>query len=310
MKKRKIILDCDPGHDDAMAILLCGASPELELLGITTVAGNSYVQNTTRNALIVTEMAKMDVPVAQGAAKPMIRDQIVAPDIHGESGLEGVNLPPPTRKAIDEDAVSFIARMVQKYPGEVTLVPTGPLTNIALFMLQYPRLIPNLEEIALMGGGIAFGNTTPVAEFNILADPEAAQVVFSHDVSITVIGLDLTHQAKIYMDEIRKLESYPSEVVSKMGTLLGFFHGTYYDVFKIEGAPLHDPCAVAYLIKPELFEFEHYYTQVEIRGELTYGQTVVDYWKLSGKKPNAKWATRIDREGFINLIYERMKFFS
>ena len=309
MGKRKIILDCDPGHDDAMAILLCGASPELELLGITTVAGNSYVHNTTRNALIITEMANMDVPIVQGASKPLIRDQIVAPDIHGESGLEGVALPNPSRNPLDEHAVPWIARMVEQYPGEVTLAPTGPLTNVALFLLQYPHLAEHVVEIALMGGGIAFGNTTPVAEFNVFADPEAAHIVFSSNIPTTVFGLDVTHQAKIFMDEIRQIESYPSEVVSKMGTLLGFFHGTYFDVFGIEGAPLHDPCVIAYLIEPQLFQFSEYYTQVELKGSLTYGQTVVDYWSQSHKKPNARWATHIDRDRYIQLLYNRMKSF-
>ncbi|HPE41669.1 MAG TPA: nucleoside hydrolase [Thermotogota bacterium] len=307
MKRRKIILDCDPGHDDAMALLLAGASPELELLGITTVAGNSYVNNTTRNALILTEMAALDVPVAQGASRPLVRHQIVAPNIHGESGLEGANLPAPTRLPLEMDAVRFIAQRVKEFPGEVTLVPVGPLTNIALFLIEYPNLAPQVQEIVLMGGGIAFGNTTPVAEFNIFADPEAADVVFKSGIPITVFGLDLTHQAKIFMPEIKILQQYSSSVVSKMGLLLEFFHQTYFDVFHIEGAPLHDPCAVAYLIAPELYTYASFHTQIELHGNLTYGQTVVDYWHLSATPPNARWALTVDREKYIALIYERMK---
>lgn len=309
MNKKKIILDCDPGHDDAMAILLAGASPEIELLGVTTVAGNSYVHNTTRNALILTELAKIPAPVVQGAGRPLVRDQIVAPNIHGESGLEGANLPKPSRKPLDMDAVHFIAKKVAEFPHQVTLVPVGPLTNIALFILQYPQLLPLVSDIVLMGGGIAFGNVTPVAEFNVYADPEAAHVVFTSAIPITVFGLDVTHQAKIFMPEIRTLQQYPSEIVSKMGLLLEFFHATYFDVFKIEGAPLHDPCTVAYLIRPDLFEFESFYTQIELHGKLTYGQTVVDYWHLSQNPPNAKWAMKINREGFIQLLYDRMKFY-
>jgi purine nucleosidase/pyrimidine-specific ribonucleoside hydrolase len=310
VKKRKIILDCDPGHDDAMAILLAGASPEIELLGITTVAGNSYVHNTTRNALILTEMAGIPCSIAQGASRPIIRDQVVAPNIHGESGLEGANLPLPKSRPNELDAIRFIAEKIVTYPHEVTLVPVGPLTNIALLLIQYPHLSTLIPEIVLMGGGIAFGNTTPVAEFNIYADPEAAAIVFKSGIPITVCGLDLTHQAKIYMPEIKKLQCYPSQVVSKMGLLLEFFHQTYFDVFHIEGAPLHDPCTIAYLVAPEMFTAESFYTQVELKGTLTYGQTVVDYWHQSKEKPNAKWLMTIKREQYIALIYDRMKHYA
>jgi len=304
MARRKIILDCDPGHDDAVALLLAGAHPSLEMLGITPVAGNSYVENTTRNALILTEMADLDVPVIPGAGKPLLRAQIVAPNIHGESGLEGVPLPSPTRKPLAMKAIDFMAEQIRKFPGEVTLVPIGPLTNIAHFVLHYPELLGDVQEVVIMGGGIHFGNTTPVAEFNIFADPEAAQIVFQSGMPLTVMPLDVTHQAKIFLGEIKKMEAFSSEIISKMGTLLGFFHKTYYDVFHIEGAPLHDPCTIAYLIEPELFGFEDYVANVELHGTHTYGQTVVDYWHLSGKAPNSRWAKSIDRERYIQLIFE------
>ncbi|HRW33446.1 MAG TPA: nucleoside hydrolase [Thermotogota bacterium] len=307
--KRKVILDCDPGHDDAVAILLAGVAEEIELLGVTTVAGNSYVENTTKNALILVENGKIDVPVCRGASKPLIRTQIVAPDIHGESGLEGANLPNPQLKEDSRSAVQFIAEKVREFEGEVTLCAVGPLTNIATFFLTYPDLVLKIKEVVIMGGGIAFGNTTPVAEFNIYADPEAAQIVFNAYVPLTVFGLDVTHQTKIFMDEIKKMRSFSSFIVSKMGVLLEFFHQTYYDVFKIEGAPLHDPCTIAYLIDPEIFEYEEYYSQVELKGELTYGQTVVDYWKNSGKPVNSKWAIKADRERFINLLFSKLALF-
>jgi len=304
--RRKIILDCDPGHDDAVAILLAGVAEELELLGITTVAGNSYVKNTTKNALILVENGNLNVPVCEGASKPLLREQIVAPDIHGESGLEGANLPDPTTEKDPRTAVEFIAEMIRKYEGEVTLCAVGPLTNIAIFLINYPYLHDKVKEIVIMGGGIAFGNTTPVAEFNILADPEAAQIVFDSKIPLTVFGLDATHQTKIHMDEIKKMQSLSSFIVSKMGLLLEFFHQTYYHVFKIKGAPLHDPCVIAYLIEPDIFEYKEYYCQIELKGALTYGQTVVDYWQNSNTPPNSKWAVKADRERFIKLLFSQL----
>lgn len=303
---RKIILDCDPGHDDAVAILLAGIAEEIQLLGITTVAGNSYVENTTKNALILVENGKLNVPVCKGAAKPLVREQIVAPDIHGESGLEGANLPQPTIKKDSRGAVEFIAQKVCESQKEVTLVAVGPLTNIATFVINYPELVDKVQELVIMGGGIGFGNTTPVAEFNILADPEAAQIVFNSHIPLTVFGLDVTHQTKIFMDEIKKMQSFSSFIVSKMGLLLEFFHQTYFDVFKIKGAPLHDPCAIAYIIEPKLFEYKDYYCQIELKGQLTYGQTVVDYWQNSGKPPNSKWAIKANRESFIDLLFKKL----
>ena len=302
--KKKIILDCDPGHDDAVAILLAGALENIDLLGITSVAGNSYVKNTTRNALIITENAGIDVPVCEGCSKPLVRNQIVAPDIHGESGLEGAELSAPTKNKDPRKAVQFISQMVRESPNEVTIVAVGPLTNIANFIIDYEELVSSVKELVIMGGGVNFGNTTPVAEFNIYADPEAAQIVFNSGMPITVFPLDVTHQTKIFMEEIKKMQNYSSYIVSKMGILLEFFHQTYFDIFKIEGAPLHDPCTIAYLEDPSIFEYEDYYCQVELKGELTYGQTVVDYWKTSGKKPNSKWAMKADRDKFISLLFD------
>ncbi|NUV00422.1 uridine nucleosidase [Marinitoga sp. 1154] len=303
--KKKIILDCDPGHDDAVAILLAGIAEEIELLGIVAVAGNSYLKNTVRNALILTEMANLNVPVFKGSDKPLLRKQIVAPDIHGESGLEGANLPKPSKMPENKNYLEYMAETITNNPDEITLVAVGPLTNIAKFALNYPNLVPLVKELVIMGGGIEFGNVTPRAEFNIYADPEAAQIVFNAGFNLTVFPLDVTHKAKIYMDEIKEIQKMTSEIVSKMGILLEFFHQTYYDVFKIKGAPLHDPCTIAYLINPDIFDFEEYYAQVETKGELTYGETVVDYWHL--KEPNSKWALNINREKFIELLFENLK---
>lgn len=302
--RKKVILDCDPGHDDAVAILFAGASDKIDLLGITTVAGNSYVKNTTRNALIMAENAALDIPVCEGADMPILRKQIVAPDIHGESGLEGADMPAPKKKKDPRTAIEFMVETIRNNPNEVTIVAVGPLTNVAQLITVYPQLCKDIREIVIMGGGIEFGNTTPVAEFNIYADPEAAQIVFDSGVHIVVFPLDVTHQTKIFMDEIEQMQGFSSLIVSKMGLLLKFFHQTYFDVFNIEGAPLHDPCTIAYLIEPEIFEYEDYYAQVELKGELTYGQTVVDYWKKTGHSPNSTWALKANRKRFIDLLFE------
>jgi len=302
---RKIILDCDPGHDDAIAIIMAGLSDDIELLGVTTVAGNSYLENTTRNALIITELAGIDVEVYPGAAKPLVRDQIVAHDIHGYSGLEGADLKEPTKKPSKEDAVHFMAKMIKENEN-VTIVATGPLTNVALFAKMYPQLIGKVREIVIMGGGIAFGNVTPAAEFNIYADPEAADIVFKLDVPKTLAPLDLTHQAYIQKDDVEKIRQFGSDILNTIADLLEFFMKTYKEVFGIDGAPLHDPTTIAYLIEPDMFEWEDYYIEVELKGKSTYGATVTDIWKVTKKKPNFRVLTKIDRGEFIKLLLKLM----
>ncbi len=300
----RIILDCDPGHDDAFAILLSVASKEIELLGVTTVVGNSYLENTTKNARTVLDLFDIDVPVFAGCDKPLFRNVIVAPDIHGKSGLEGAQLPPAKRPIERLHAVDFIAQTLEKY-SDVVLVPTGPLTNIALFMIRYPHLIKKIASIVLMGGGIAFGNVTPAAEFNIFADPEAAKIVFQSGVPIVMAPLDVTHQVVVTEEEVRKMRLLGAKF-DLLADLLVFFKSTYKRVFGIEGVPLHDPCTVMYLIHPELFETKDYHVDVETKGELTYGQTVVDVWGTTGKTPNAKVMLRADRKKFFDLFFEKL----
>lgn len=300
----RIILDCDPGHDDAFAILLSVASKEIELLGVTTVVGNSYLENTTKNARTVLDLFDIDVPVFAGCDKPLFRNVIVAPDIHGKSGLEGAQLPPAKRPIERLHAVDFIAQTLEKY-SDVVLVPTGPLTNIALFMIRYPHLIKRIALIVLMGGGIAFGNVTPAAEFNIFADPEAAKIVFQSGVPIVMAPLDVTHQVVVTEEEVRKMRLLGAEF-DLLADLLVFFKSTYKRVFGIEGVPLHDPCTVMYLIHPEIFETKDYHVDVETKGELTYGQTVVDVWRTTGKTLNAKVMLRADRMRFFDLFFEKL----
>ncbi|HEY8542396.1 MAG TPA: nucleoside hydrolase [Pseudothermotoga sp.] len=298
----RIILDCDPGHDDAFAILLAAASKEIELLGVTTVVGNSYLENTTRNARTVLDLFDIDIPVFAGCGRPLIRNTIVAPDIHGKSGLEGAQLPSPKRPIEKTHAVDFIAQMLERY-SDVILVPTGPLTNIAIFMLRYPHLIKRINSIVLMGGGIAFGNVTPVAEFNIFADPEAAKIVFNSGVPIVMAPLDVTHQVIVTEREVSRMRQFGAKF-NLLADLLVFFKSTYKRVFGIEGVPLHDPCTVMYLLHPEIFEVKEYHVDVETKGELTYGQTVVDIWHTSGKIPNAKIMLKADSEKFFDIFFE------
>ena len=303
---KKVILDCDPGHDDAVAIMLAGLHKDIELLGITTVAGNSYLENTTRNALIISEMANIDVKVYPGASKPILRDQIVAHDIHGYSGLEGANLPEPKENASDIHAVDFMADAIRKNFGEVTLVATGPLTNVALFALKYPDLVKGIKEFVFMGGGIAFGNATPVAEFNIYVDPEAADITLGMDVPKVMAPLDMTHQAAITKEEVQKLKDSGSRVLNVVADLMIFFMKTYKKIFGIDGAPLHDPTTIAYLIDPDMFEWEDLNVSVELKGEITYGQTVVDVWKTTGRKPNVRVLKKIDRDKFFELLLDTL----
>ncbi|AEH51287.1 nucleoside hydrolase [Pseudothermotoga thermarum] len=300
----RIILDCDPGHDDAFAILLAASSKEIELLGVTTVAGNSTLFNTSRNARIVLDMFDIDVPVYPGCAKPILRELVTAPEIHGSTGLDGAQLPQPKRSIESLHAVDFIAQMLEKY-DDVVLVPTGPLTNVALFMLKYPHLVKKISSIVLMGGGIAFGNITPVAEFNIFVDPEAAKIVFNSGVPIVMAPLDLTHQIIATDREVERLRKM-GDKFNILADLLTFFKSTYRNIFGIEGVPLHDPATIMYLVRPDIFEFDDYYVDVETKGELTCGQTVVDIWKRSGKRPNARVLTKVNRGKFFEIFFEKI----
>ena len=302
----KIILDCDPGHDDAIAIILAGLHESIELLGITTVAGNSYLENTTKNALIVAELSGIDVDVYPGSPKPIVGKQIVAHDIHGYTGLEGADLPEPSKKPRDMHAIDFIAEMVKKYPGEINLVATGPLTNIALFVLKYPNLVSKLKRFVFMGGGLAFGNITPTAEFNIYADPEAAAIVLNTDIPKIMAPLDMTHKAVITKEEVNKLKMSEKKVLKVLTDLLEYFMSTYKKVFGIEGAPLHDPTAIAYLIDFNMFTWDELNVVVELNGKFTRGQTVADVWKTSGRSPNVRVLKNIDRERFFNVLLETL----
>jgi inosine-uridine nucleoside N-ribohydrolase len=293
-----IILDCDPGHDDAIALLLALASPELELLGVTTVAGNQTVEKTTANAIRVLELVGSDVPVAAGAGRPLVREPYVAAYVHGETGLDGPDLPPARRKPVDEHAVEFLA---ERLDG-ATLVATGPLTNVAL-LLAREQASP--KRIVLMGGAIAEGNVTPAAEFNIWADPEAAARVFSSGIDVTMVGLDVTHQALLTDKHAARLREN-GRVGSVVADLLDFYGVFHKQVYDFEGSPIHDAVAVAQVIRPDLFELRGLNVEIDRESELCRGRTVVDVWKRSGREPNARVAVGLDAGRFIELLLERL----
>ena len=293
-----ILLDCDPGHDDAIALLLALASPELELLGVTTVAGNQTVEKTTANAIRVLELVGSDVPVAAGAGRPLVREPYVAAYVHGETGLDGPDLPPARREPVDQHAIDFLAERIDG----ATLVATGPLTNVALLLA---REVASPERIVLMGGAIAEGNVTPAAEFNIWADPEAAARVFSSGLDVTMVGLDVTHQALLTDEHAAGLREN-GRVGSVVADLLEFYGTFHKQVYDFEGSPIHDAVAVAQTIQPDLLELRELNVEIDRESELCRGRTVVDVWNRTGREANARVAVGIDAPGFIELLLERL----
>lgn len=309
---KRVILDCDPGHDDAISIILAASKvSNLKIEAITTVAGNVEVEKNTLNALKVCDIIGLDdVPVAQGADRPLIKEREIAEEIHGETGLDGPKLPEkPEKKVIDKHAVDLIIEKVMESDGDITLVPTGPLTNIALAMIREPKIIPKIKEIVLMGGG-TFGNWTPAAEFNIYVDAEAAKVVFESGVPIAMFGLDVTHQAIATDTIVEDLEKIENDVAHFVVELLKFFSKTYKDVFGFEGGPIHDACTVAYLIDPSIFRMDHVHVGIETKGELTYGMTAVDLLGVTGKQPNVHFASQLDSNKFWDLFTRALHTYS
>lgn len=308
--RRKVILDCDPGHDDAIAILLAAKAPNVELVAITTVAGNAEVEKTTVNALKVCEIAGItDVPVARGAGQPLLRERRTAPDIHGDSGMDGPLLPQPSTSPVEEHAVDLIIRHLLASDGDITLVPVGPLTNIALAMRREPAIIPKIQEIVLMGGAM-FGNTTPAAEFNIFVDAEAAKIVFESGVPLVMVGLDLTHQAMATAEIVERIAAIDNRVSAFVVELLNFFSDTYFHVFGFNGAPIHDACAIAYVNDPSVFTTIKRRVDIETKGEFTYGMTVVDLYKVTGREPNVEVADKLDQEKFWTMLCEALQQYS
>ncbi len=302
-----IILDCDPGHDDAIALLLALASPELNLLGVTTVAGNATLPKTTTNALKVLELSgHQEVPVAAGASRPLIRELVVAAHVHGESGLDGPDLADPITRTAPIHAVDFLAERILSSSEPVTLIPVGPLTNIALLLNRYPEVVGNVRRIVSMGGAIGTGNVTPAAEFNIYVDPEAAHRVYHSGVPITMIGLEVTHQALLDQTHAERLRSM-GRAGRFVAELLDFFIANHprHHAGGV-GAPIHDAVAVATVIWPDLVSMVECYVTVDTQSELCRGRTVVDRWHVTGKAANADVGVALDGVRFAELLIERI----
>ncbi|GGJ81579.1 nucleoside hydrolase [Deinococcus aquiradiocola] len=308
---RPVILDGDPGHDDAVNILLAHASPELEVLGVTTTFGNVGLERTTRNALTTLELVGAGTPVYAGADRPLLVPRLSAESVHGQSGLDGPLLPSPTRQAEDLHAALFMIAAVRARPGEVTLLPTGPLTNVALAFRLAPDIVPLVREVVWMGGSVDVGNWTPAAEFNALCDPHAAQIVFSSGVPVTMFGLNATHQAVATPERIAPIRALSrregaSAVGEVVAGLLEFFAEHHRDRYGWNGGPLHDPLTSAYLIAPHLFGTQAMWVDVDTSGGPSTGRTNCDVWNLSGHAPNANVAMTVDADGFYALLTERL----
>ncbi len=310
MAPRKIIIDTDPGQDDAVAILLALASPEeIEILGITAVAGNVPLPLTQKNARIVCELAgKPDTLVFSGCDAPIARKLVTAEHVHGKTGLDGPALPDPTMPLQDQHAVDFIIDILRaEEKGTVTLCPLGPLTNIATALKRAPDIAERIQEIVLMGGAyFEVGNITPAAEFNIYVDPEAAKIVFDCGAPITVMPLDVTHKALVTAERNNAFRALDTPVGVAVAEMTDFFERFDKEKYGSAGAPLHDPCVTAYLIRPDLFTGRHINVEIETKSELTLGMTVADWWGVTNRAPNATFMGDIDADGFFTLLTERL----
>jgi inosine-uridine nucleoside N-ribohydrolase len=296
----RILLDCDPGHDDAIAILLALASPEVELLGITTVAGNQTLEKTTANAIRILEFAgRTEIPVAAGSHRPLLREPFVAKYVHGETGLDGPELPPAQGSPVGEHGVDFLGR----HADGATLVAVGPLTNVALMLARHPDARP--ARIVLMGGSIGVGNVTPAAEFNIWADPEAAARVLASGLDVTMVGLDVTHQALMTRADADRLGE-TGATGRLVAELWAFYHRFHSQTYGFEGSPIHDALALAHAFRPDLVETAHRHVAIDCGSELCRGRTVVDLWRRTENEPNAHVGVEADGRAFIELLAERI----
>ncbi len=310
MSAKKIIIDTDPGQDDAVAILLALASPdEIDVLGITCVAGNVPLSLTSKNTRIICELAgKPNVAVFAGCEAPLARKLVTAEHVHGKTGLDGPTLPDPKMALQDQHAVDFIIETLQNHEaGTVTLCPLGPLTNIAMAFQKAPAIVEKVAQIVLMGGAyFEVGNITPTAEFNIYVDPEGAEIVFKSGAPLVVMPLDVTHKALVTQPRNDAFRSIGSPVGIAVAEMTDFFERFDKEKYGSSGAPLHDPCVTAYLIKPDLFTGRHINVEIETASDLTLGMTVADWWRVTDRAPNATFMGDIDADGFFTLLTERL----
>ncbi len=309
MEKIKLILDCDPGHDDAVAILMAGGHPAIDLLAITVVSGNQTLEKTAINAMNVCQYLGLDIPVYAGCSEPMVRKKITAGDIHGKTGLDGPKFEPLNRTLGEEHAVTFLTRKLMESEGDITLVTTGPMTNVGMAMRMEPRIIPKIKQIVFMGGAYTNGNITPAAEFNIAADAEAAYVVFNSGVPVTMCGLDITRKVLCYPAIVERMEQVGNKASRLFADLMRFFCKTQKEVFGWEGGPLHDPTTIAYLIDPSVLTLKYVHGNVEIRSEESYGRTNCDMFHYMKKEPNIHVAEDIDVEKFWNLVETCIRYY-
>jgi len=308
MNRIPIILDGDPGHDDAIAWVLAKASPALEIKAVTTCCGNQTIEKTTYNARRICTLIGLDVPMAKGRKRPLVSEPIIAPTVHGESGLDGPALPEPAYDLLPMTAVELMAKVLKESREPVTLVPTGPLTNVAALLIAHPELKAKIKQISLMGGGVQYGNWTPAAEFNILVDPEAAKIVFASGIPIIMAGLDVTEKALIKPYDFERIRAVGNPVAKVVAEWLDFFY-QFHIKMGYEGAPVHDAVAVAALIHPEIMEMRELYVEVETEGDFCKGATVADFHGSTGKAPNARVIMGIDRDAFADLLVEAAKFY-
>lgn len=303
MNRIPIILDGDPGHDDAIAWVLAKANPMLDIKAVTTCCGNQTIEKTTYNALRICTLIGLHAPLAKGRKRPLVSEPIIAPTVHGESGLDGPALPEPDFEPLPMTAVELMAKVLEESEEPVTLVPTGPLTNVAALLLAHPELKDKIKQISLMGGGVQYGNWTPAAEFNILVDPEAAKLVFDSGIPIIMAGLDVTEKALIKPYDFERIRALGNPVAKVVAEWLDFFY-QFHIKMGYEGAPVHDAVAVAALLHPEIMEMKELYVEVETEGDFCKGATIADFYGSLGKAPNAKVIMGIDRDAFADLLVE------
>jgi purine nucleosidase len=311
--KHTIIIDCDPGQDDAINLLLAMSSPdELDILGITAVAGNVPLALTERNARLMCDIAgRSDIPVYAGCARPMVRDLVTAEHVHGTTGIDGAEISEPVLPLQEQDAVDFIVDTLRAADDDtITLVPTGPLSNIATVITQAPEVLPKVKEIVLMGGAMReSGNYSPSAEFNILVDPQAADIVFKCGRPITQMGLDVSHQVLSTRERIDQIKKIDNQAAQATVGMLDFFNRHDTKKYKYMGAPLHDPCTVAYLLRPDIFEGKLCNVSIETHSELTMGNTAVDFWHVTDRPKNSNWIHAVDADAFYELLTSRLARF-
>ena len=313
MTARKVIIDCDPGQDDAVALFLAMSSPaELDILGITTVAGNVPLELTQRNARMMCDVAGLtDLPVYAGCERPMVLEPITAEYIHGNTGIDGVDVFEPDTPLQHGHAVDFIIdTLLAADKGTVTLVPTGPMTNVATAIQREPAILESVQEIVVMGGAMREGgNRSPSAEFNVLVDPHAADIVYNSGKPVTAFGLDVTHQVLSTRERVARMREVGNAVAVATADMLSFFHRYDTKKYGSEGAPLHDPCTVAWLLRPDLFGTRRCNLSVEKESALTLGHTAVDFWHVTDRPHNVDWAYEVDADGFYDLLIERLARF-